>query len=202
MFRWFGVILVITEKLDNGYIIDEDIIKICTDKIRKHLLNVNDVILRGKHNYENIATALAATSTLVDIDKAIEVIKNFKPVAHRLEFVRELNGVKWYNDSASSSPTRTLAGINAFKEPIVLIAGGYDKNLDYKPIAKPILKITILIISTLHYNKFTFSLNNSPLWTAFLNISKLALAGENKTIWEGFAYFLAVFIASSKLSTT
>ena len=60
------------EKLDNGYIIDEDIIKICTDKIRKHLLNVNDVILRGKHNYENIATALAATSTLVDIDKAIE----------------------------------------------------------------------------------------------------------------------------------
>ena len=103
------------EKLDNGYIIDEDIIKICTDKIRKHLLNVNDVILRCKHNYENIATALAATSTLVDIDKAIEVIKNFKPVAHRLEFVRELNGVKWYNDSASSSPTRTLAGINAFK---------------------------------------------------------------------------------------
>ena len=135
------------EKLDNGYIIDEDIIKICTDKIRKHLLNVNDVILRGKHNYENIATALAATSTLVDIDKAIEVIKNFKPVAHRLEFVRELNGVKWYNDSASSSPTRTLAGINAFKEPIVLIAGGYDKNLDYKPIAKPILeKVSTLIL--------------------------------------------------------
>ena len=135
------------EKLDNGYIIDEGIIKICVDKIRKHILNVDEVILRGKHNYENIATALAATSTLVDLDVAIQTVKNFKPVAHRLEFVRELDGVKWYNDSASSSPTRTLAGINSYKEEIVLIAGGYDKNLDYKPLAKPILdKVSTLIL--------------------------------------------------------
>ncbi len=131
-----GNFLVIKKSFDNGYIVDEDIIKICTDKIRKHILNVNDVILRGKHNYKNIATALAATNTLVDTDKAIETIKNFKPVAHRLEFVRELNGIKWYNDSASSSPTRTIAGIEAFKEKMVLIAGGYDKNLNYTPIAK------------------------------------------------------------------
>lgn len=135
------------EKLDNGYIIDEGIIKICVDKIRKHILNVDEVILRGEHNYENIATALAATSTLVDLDIAIQTVKNFKPVAHRLEFVRELDGVKWYNDSASSSPTRTLAGINSYKEEIVLIAGGYDKNLDYKPLAKPILdKVSTLIL--------------------------------------------------------
>ena len=135
------------EKLDNGYIVDGDIIKVCKDKIRKHILNVNDVILRGQHNYENIATALAATSTLVDTDKAVETLINFKPVAHRLEFVREINGVKWYNDSASSSPTRTLAGINAFKESIVLIAGGYDKNLDYMPLAKPILeKVSTLVL--------------------------------------------------------
>ena len=135
------------EKLDNGYIIDEGIIKICVDKIRKHILNVDEVILRGEHNYENIATALAATSTLVDLDIAIQTVKNFKPVAHRLEFVRELDGVKWYNDSASSSPTRTLAGIKSYKEEIVLIAGGYDKNLDYKPLAKPILdKVSTLIL--------------------------------------------------------
>ena len=135
------------EKLDNGYIIDEGIIKICVDKIRKHILNVDEVILRGEHNYENIATALAATSTLVDLDVAIQTVKNFKPVAHRLELVRELDGVKWYNDSASSSPTRTLAGINSYKEEIVLIAGGYDKNLDYKPLAKPILdKVSTLIL--------------------------------------------------------
>ena len=53
--------------------------------------------------------------------------------------MRELNGVKWYNDSIGTSPTRTIAGLNSFSEKIVLIAGGYDKHLDYTPIAKPIV---------------------------------------------------------------
>ncbi len=135
------------EKLDNGFIVDGNVIKECDDKIRKHILNTEDVVLRGKHNYENIATALAATKTLVDTDIAVEAIKEFKPVAHRIEFVREIDGVKWYNDSASSSPTRTLSGLNAFEEEIVLIAGGYDKNLEYEPLAKPIVdKVKTLIL--------------------------------------------------------
>ena len=116
-------------KLDNGYIVDED------------------VILRGNHNYQNIATAISATASLVDIETAIKAIKEFKPVEHRIEFVKEIDGVKWYNDSASSSPSRTLSGLNAFKEKIVLIAGGYDKNLDYTPLAKPIIdKVRTLIL--------------------------------------------------------
>ena len=135
------------EKLDNGFIVDEEIIKECEDKVRKHILNTNEVILRGNHNFQNIATALAATKTLVDTDIAVQAIKEFKPVEHRIEFIREIDGVQWYNDSASSSPTRTLSGINAFKENIVLIAGGYDKNLDYEPLAKPVLdKVSTLIL--------------------------------------------------------
>ena len=134
-------------KLDNGYIVDEDVIKECDDKVRKHILNTEDVILRGNHNYQNIATAIATTSSLVDIETAVKAIKEFKPVEHRIEFVEEIDGVKWYNDSASSSPSRTLSGINAFKEDIVLIAGGYDKNLDYTPLAKPIVdKVKTLIL--------------------------------------------------------
>lgn len=134
-------------KLDNGFIVDGNVIKECEDKVRKHILNTDEVILRGNHNFQNIATALAATKTLVDTDVAVKAIKEFKPVEHRIEFVREINGVKWYNDSASSSPTRTLSGINAFKENIILIAGGYDKNLDYQPIAKPIVdKVSTLIL--------------------------------------------------------
>lgn len=134
-------------KLENGFIVDENIIKECEDKVRKHILNTDEVILRGKHNFQNIATALAATKTLVDTDIAVQAIKEFKPVEHRIEFVREIEGVKWYNDSASSSPTRTLSGLNAFKENIVLIAGGYDKKLDYEPLAKPILnKVSNLIL--------------------------------------------------------
>ncbi|MBR3163093.1 MAG: UDP-N-acetylmuramoyl-L-alanine--D-glutamate ligase [Clostridia bacterium] len=127
-------------KLDDGYIVDGDVIKECNDKIRKHILNVKDLKLRGNHNFENICTAIAATRTLVDLDTAIEAVKNFESVEHRIEFVRENLGVKWYNDSSSSSPTRTISGLNAFDEDIVLIAGGYDKNLDYKPLAKPIVK--------------------------------------------------------------
>ena len=103
--------------------------------------------MRGSHNYQNIATALAATKTLVDIDVALDAIKEFKPVEHRIEFIREIDNVKWYNDSASSSPTRTLSGLNAFTENIILIAGGYDKNLEYEPLAKPILeKVSTLIL--------------------------------------------------------
>ena len=128
------------EKLDNGFIVDNGIIKECEDGIRKHILDTKEVLLRGNHNFENIATALAATKTLVDQDIAVEAVKEFKAVEHRLEFVREIDNVKWYNDSVSSSPTRTIAGLNSFDEDIVLIAGGYDKNLDYTPIAKPILK--------------------------------------------------------------
>ena len=88
------------------------------------------------------------------MDKAINAIKEFSGVEHRLEFVREINGVKWYNDSVSSSPTRTIAGLNSYDEDIVLIAGGYDKNLDYSPIAKPILnKVTKLILFGATSNK-------------------------------------------------
>ena len=134
-------------RLDDGYIVDGEIIKECEDRLRKHILNVKEIKLRGKHNYENICAALAATKTFVDPEKAVHTIQEFNSVEHRIEFVREINGVKWYNDSASSSPSRTIAGLQAFDEDIILIAGGYDKNLDYKPIAKPIVdKVKILIL--------------------------------------------------------
>lgn len=105
----------------------------------KVVLDCSKLKLRGVHNYENICACLAATSELIDFKKALDAICDFGGVEHRLEFVREIDGVKWYNDSVSSSPTRTIAGLNSYDEKIVLIAGGYDKNLDYSPIARPIL---------------------------------------------------------------
>jgi UDP-N-acetylmuramoylalanine--D-glutamate ligase len=134
-------------KLENGYWVDEPMIKKCEDGVRMHLLNTNEVLLKGSHNYENIAAALAATENLVDSDIAVEAVREFHSVEHRLELVREIDGVKWINDSVSSSPTRTMAGLNAFQEEIVLIAGGYDKNLDYTPLAKPIVeKVKTLLL--------------------------------------------------------
>lgn len=127
------------QKLEDGVICDSGIIKSCEEKVRRHILNTKDILLRGVHNHENICAAIAATANLVEPEVQAEAIKKFKGVEHRLEFVRELNEVKWYNDSIGTSPTRTIAGLNSFSEKIVLIAGGYDKHLDYTPIAKPIV---------------------------------------------------------------
>lgn len=129
------------ELLDNGVIFDESdrTIKLCDDGVRKHLIKQKDMKLKGEHNCENACAAIAATLGLVSEDSAVETIENFGGVEHRLEFVREIDGVKWFNDSIGTSPTRTIAGLNSFDEKIVLIAGGYDKHLDYTPIAEPII---------------------------------------------------------------
>lgn len=128
------------ERLDDGIICDDGIIKLCDNKLRRHILNTKDILLRGVHNYENICAAISATKSLVEPEIQAEAIKKFKGVEHRLEFIKEIDGVKWYNDSIGTSPSRTIAGLNSFTEKIVLIAGGYDKHLDYTPIAKPIVE--------------------------------------------------------------
>ena len=155
------------EKLEDGVIYDNGTIKECQDGVRRHIIDTNEIHLRGIHNYENICAAIAATSGLVDTETQIKAIKNFKGVEHRLEFVRELDGVKWYNDSIGTSPSRTIAGLNSFQEKIVLIAGGYDKNLDYGPLAKPILeKVSKLVLmgrtSTKIYNAVINELAKDP----------------------------------------
>ena len=115
----------------------------------KEIINTKNLTLKGKHNYLNICAALNIVKEIIDIpnDKIENIVKNINSVHHRLEYIREINGVKWYNDSASTTPDKSLAGINAFEEKIVLIAGGYDKNISYKPLAKPILqKVSKLIL--------------------------------------------------------
>lgn len=126
-------------KLDNGVIFDDGLIKICKDGIRRHVLAQKDMKLRGIHNCENACAAIAATASLVSVEDQIKTIEDFSGVEHRLELVRNINGINWYNDSIGTSPSRTIAGLNSFNEKIVLIAGGYDKHLDYTPIAKPIV---------------------------------------------------------------
>lgn len=128
------------EKLDNGLILDNGIIKECDNGLRRHLVNTKNIKLRGIHNSENICAAIAATSKIASIESQIRAVSNFAGVNHRLEFVKEINGANWYNDSIASSPTRTIAGLNSFDENIVLIAGGYDKHLDYNPLAMPVIK--------------------------------------------------------------
>ena len=121
--------------LDDSYVLEGEYIKY-NDEI---IIDTKDLKIRGRHNYINICTALSAIHDYVDLDKVLPMLKSFGGVNHRIEFIRELDGVKWYTDSASSTPTRTIAGIRAFSEPIVLIAGGSSKNISYAPLAKPII---------------------------------------------------------------
>lgn len=139
-----------TKKLKNGYVYDREdgFIKKCTDGKCEKILNKNDIKLRGIHNYENICSALAATETVASKEAQIEAVKNFKGVEHRLEFVREIDGVKYYNDSIGTSPASTIAGLNAFDENIILLAGGSDKGLDYKEIGEVIAKKVGTLILT------------------------------------------------------
>ena len=139
-----------TKKLKNGYVYDREdgFIKKCTNGKCEKILNKNDIKLRGIHNYENICAALAATETVASKEAQIEAVKNFKGVEHRLEFVREIDGVKYYNDSIGTSPASTIAGLNAFDENIILLAGGSDKGLDYKEIGEVIAKKVGTLILT------------------------------------------------------
>ena len=107
------------------------------------ILNTEDIRLPGMHNVENYMTAIAAVWGLVPLDTIEDVAKHFAGIPHRIEFVRERNGVRFYNDSIASSPTRAMACLNAFYEKgtkIVMIAGGYDKKIPFDNLGKEITK--------------------------------------------------------------
>ena len=104
------------------------------------VLDRKDIAIIGDHNVANYLTAIAAVWGYVGVDSIRKVAREFKGVEHRIEFVRELNGVKFYNDSIASSPTRTIAGLKAFDKKVHLIAGGYDKHIPFEPLVPYILE--------------------------------------------------------------
>ena len=95
------------------------------------VLDVKDILLPGVHNIENYMAAIAAVEGLVSDETIRSVAKNFGGVEHRIELVRIKDGVRFYNDSIASSPSRTIAGLRSFREKVILIAGGYDKHIPY-----------------------------------------------------------------------
>jgi UDP-N-acetylmuramoylalanine--D-glutamate ligase len=110
---------------DNLFINDQ---KICS---------VKEIIIPGQHNLENICAALTASWVYVqDVAAAHKAITTFKGLPHRIEFVRELNGVKYYDDSFASAPSATVVAVQAFVEPKIVILGGYDKKVDLEPMVK------------------------------------------------------------------
>ena len=111
------------------------------------IMHRNDISILGDHNVENYLTAISAVWGYVSAENIRKVAKEFSGVEHRIELVREKDGVKYYNDSNASSPTRTIAGLKAFDRKVILLAGGYDKHIPFEPMAPYITsKVKLLIL--------------------------------------------------------
>lgn len=102
------------------------------------VLDTRDILIPGVHNVENYLAAILAVEGLVDDDVIRHVAKTFGGVEHRIELVRVKDGVRYYNDSIASSPSRTIAGLRSFTEKVLLIAGGYDKHIPYDALGPEI----------------------------------------------------------------
>lgn len=115
------------------------------------VMNREDIRLPGEHNVENYLAAIAAVDGMVSDDRIAAFARSFGGVEHRIELIRTLDGVRWYNDSIASSPSRTIAGLRAFPEKVILIAGGKDKGISYAelgPVVNDHVKLLLLCGAT------------------------------------------------------
>ena len=127
---------------------DEKVIYIDDGENRKAIIKSSDILLAGRHNVENYMAAIALTDRLVSRDTVEQVAKTFRGVPHRLELVRELNRVRYYNSSIDSSPTRTEAAIKALDKRPIIICGGYDKNIPFDTLARALCSSVKSVILT------------------------------------------------------
>ena len=141
--RYFSRLSDLSDKKNSGYIDGDGYLVVSGRRI----VHQDEVALRGKHNLENLLAAFCAVDGRVSDDVMTKVAREFKGVEHRIEPVRTLKGVQWFNDSIATSPTRTIAGLNSFPQKICIIAGGYDKKIPYEPLAQPIIDhVKILVV--------------------------------------------------------
>ena len=147
------------EEIENGVYIKENSIW-CGNR---EVLPVADIFIPGEHNVENYMAAIAAVNGLVDDEIIRTVAKSFGGVEHRIELVRTLNGVRYYNDSIASSPTRTIAGLRSFKEKVILIAGGYDKKIPFDELGPEIINhVKVVVLTGATAAKIRESIENAP----------------------------------------
>lgn len=137
-----------TKELHSGAFLKNGVIYFKSGDKCTPVLNAQDIKIPGVHNVENYLAAICATIDEVNIDDIVSVAKNFNGVEHRIEFVRDFNGVKYYNDSIASTPTRVIKGtLSLFDRKIILIAGGYDKKVPFDAFGDAVVnKVSHLIL--------------------------------------------------------
>ena len=129
----------VNKPCQNGAYFKDNKIYININDKTKEVIDVAEIHLIGKKNYANICSAICCVLDFVDIEEISKTLKQFNGVEHRLEYVDTKYGVKYYNDSISTTPGKAMAAFTSFDKKIILIAGGSDKNLDYTPIGDNIV---------------------------------------------------------------
>lgn len=156
-----GSVMLFSRKKDADICLKDGYITVKGEKI----LDTGKILLPGVHNIENYMAAIGAVYGYVkkeDIEKTAESVKG---IEHRIEFVREKDGVKYYNDSIASSPTRSIAGLRAFNKKVIMIAGGYDKHIPYDCIGDEIAKyVKVLVLTGQTAAKIRAAVENSSLY--------------------------------------
>lgn len=118
------------------------------DGTEHFVMNRSDIKIVGMHNVENYMAAISAVWGIVEPDDMREVARTFGGVRHRIELVTEKNGVKYYNSSIDTSPTRTLAALSSFEEKLIVIVGGYDKHIPIEPLIAPLAEKAKFVVGT------------------------------------------------------
>ncbi len=198
---WFSF----NQPVEQGvYLNDEG--NICSVRNGKTEILMHRSLIRliGDHNVENYMAAITATLGVVSPEIIRAVAENFGGVEHRMEFVREFEGVKWYNDSIASSPTRVIAGLKAQPKKIIMLAGGYDKKIPFEPLVPYVLekvkyliltgatseKIRAAIMASPDYNPDEITIEMSPDWDYAIDRARqLAKAGDIVSLSPACASF-------------
>ena len=137
----------IKHRVENGaYMKDNGDIVFSENGNETYVMNSSDIVIPGSHNIENYCTAISAVWGLVSVENIRKIARTFGGVEHRIEFVREYNGVKYYNDSIATSPSRVISGLRAFNQKIIVIMGGSDKGNDMSEMVPDILKNVKLLV--------------------------------------------------------
>ena len=156
------------EKVEGGcYCVDGEIFASFGGKTEK-IMDAKDIFLPGVHNIENYLAAFSAVYGIVPIEVMKTVATEFTGVEHRIEFVRNLRGVSYYNDSIASSPSRTTAGLRSFTKKVILMAGGKDKGVPFDDLGTEICEhVKSLVLTGYTAEKIKAATEKSPLYDGF-----------------------------------
>lgn len=138
------------EAVEDGVYVDGGTIVVSKGGERRRLFSAERILIPGQHNVENYLAAIAAVQGLVSDEDILHTAETFPGVEHRIELVRTLHGVRYYNDSIASSPTRTIAGLRSFRQKVILIAGGYDKKIPFDVLGPEVQEHVKTLILTGH----------------------------------------------------